>query len=113
MFPEIIAALEADLQRAHEELMEVKEQLVAAETGKAQALRDFTNIKNLLDQISLVEHFAASDDVEVEAAPLPPNWSDGSSGQLDIATHKLEIDRLRNELEDERNLNSKFAAGRA
>jgi len=102
---QMIAALEAELQLAHKELKEVKEQLVASESGKAQALREYTNIKTLLDQISLVEHFAASDDVEVETAPLPPNWSDR---QLDLAT---ETDRLRNELEASRNLNSKFAAG--
>lgn len=88
----------------------MKEQLAVSETGKAQALKEFTNIKNLLDQISLVEHFAASDNVEVEAAPLPPNWSGGSSGQLDMATQK-EIDRLRHELEASRGLNAKFAAG--
>lgn len=92
-----IAALEA-------ELAEVKRKLVTAETGKTQAVREYTNIKNLLDQISQVEHFAVSDDVEVESAPLPPNWSHGSFVPS-------EVDRLRNELEESRNLNSKFAAG--
>lgn len=110
LFYQTIVTLEAELQRAHKELNELKEQLAVSETGKAQALKEFTNIKNLLDQISLVEHFAASDNVEVEAAPLPPNWSGGYSGQVDLATQK-EIERLRNELEASKNLNSKFAAG--
>ncbi|KAG0609548.1 hypothetical protein M758_8G193100 [Ceratodon purpureus] len=108
-YAQTIVTLEAELQRAHKELNELKEQLAVSETGKAQALKEFTNIKNLLDQISLVEHFAASDNVEVEAAPLPPNWSGGYSGQVDLATQK-EIERLRNELEASKNLNSKFAA---
>lgn len=89
----------------------MKEQLAVSERAKAQALTEFTNIKSLLDHISLVEHFAASDDVEVEAVPLPSNWREDSSGQLDTALHK-EVERLNNELEDAKNLNLKFAAGR-
>lgn len=102
-------ALESELQRAHEEINKLKEQLAVSERAKAQALTEFTNIKSLLDHISLVEHFAASDDVEVEAVPLPSNWREDSSGQLDTALHK-EVERLNNELEDAKNLNLKFAA---
>lgn len=68
-----------------QELTEVKKRLLDSETARAQAVREFSNIKYLLNQILLVEHFAVFDEV---AAPLPPNWSDGLAHCMEIeASH--------------------------
>lgn len=68
-----------------QELTEVKKRLVESETARARAVREFANIKYLLNQILLVEHFAVFDEV---AAPLPPNWSDDLAHCVEIeASH--------------------------
>lgn len=115
-----IISLESELQRAHDELKLSKQQLAVSETTKAEALRELAETKSLLDQISHIEHFAASDNALIQTTSLPSNWGDGSDWQSHLdaalgqhlgnglmtahtapgtANHSQDIGTLHNELE--------------
>lgn len=73
-----IVSLEAELERAHNELLKSKEQLAASETAKAEALREITETRLSHGDLS------AGSDKDMTLAHTSANWGESTDWQAHL-----------------------------